>query len=272
MIVSNFCIENTDGHQDLERRTRYHLQITNLEEATLQILVEFHLSALRKESARVSPAVHISADPPAIAATMRTTVVPTGDKLRAETRLILPPRTSVVITLESGIYDGQQTKGFVVLRVPAVRHSDLHRWAPQFAHAVKVLLHARREDEFRPGKSTRVHGSPWELFFNAKPKYSSESIALASGRAENEIEPEGRIRLFEVGDVTKFGAALSSGNVDLETFHGANSVPEDERVLVLVDLLHGLYESDSEVEAMNDLLSGSGSELRLTRAGPRRKS
>jgi hypothetical protein len=129
-----------------------------------------------------------------------------------------------------------------------------------------VLLHAsKRIDTFRGDKGKEM----WHQLWYDRPRFnehqyggdrSSESIALATGKAENEIPAED----LEAITVSEFLGTLKAGPLDVLSVAGAAGIPDEERVAVLLDLLTGLDASREQLGALNQFLEEQGSPIRLS--------
>ena len=176
----------------------------------------------------------------------------------------IPSQTTKVIWLRPE--KDSSAEGFVSLRILPVRSTKSFRSVPQVDRRVRVLLHARREDT-RPGRVAYIIDPQGHIPYRTSTDddYSSESIAISTGQAENEIDPEGRW-LFGADTFTKLSDEFGSGKVTAAQAAGA--LPEDKRLPALLDLLEALERVEpSELEALNTILARDGSHLRLKKEG-----
>jgi hypothetical protein len=261
MLVSNFSVGYRSTNTSYTEETRYSLQITNLDPAEIRFTLEFHISLPERES---HPVAYVSsvlqADGLYLTFARRPTVVAgRGD-------LTIASKGSVTVTLRKTVRDDRELMGFVILRVPPAHAPGSFRPGPQADHDVEVLLHARREDR-RPSRTVGVVDPQGVIPYRTGigDNYSSESVAISTGRAANEISPEGRL-LFGVGVVQRFVEGLASGEIDPKAVRGMELLPDDERIPALLDLLHALSTADeSETRAVNQLLERGGVPLRIRR-------
>ncbi len=182
---------------------------------------------------------------------------------------VFPPQEQ-----QQGYDRNYEVTGFVELLVPRRRQPGLFQLGPQVDHNVPVLLNARKID-FRIADYVLASDRPvwtqwdgWQDFGRTieGDDYSSEGIALASGKAANEIVPQGSL-LTQVEQldlqVAALRAALAGGKQD--DLVGARGIADEEKLAALLDLLTELDGAPRLVEAVNDLLRETGSRVRLER-------
>ena len=92
--------------------------------------------------------------------------------------------------------------------------------------------------------------------------FSSEAIAISTGKAENEIVADG----FTLKDVAPFFDNLKHGRLDPKKLTGAKFVPEQDRVAALADLLLGLPADKADIDALNAYLAEQGSRVALKKS------
>ena len=215
MLISNFTIGR--GPELGTRDTAYCLQVTNLEAIDIEFLFECFVTPSSTSGLRDDPETH----PVTNGATgfgaayleatqMWSTPGPLrfslhGNTGRGQTHVWVPAGASRRVR----IWGERRLSGYVSLRVPAGRTPGRFALAPQLRGSVRVLLHASHET-YRPSRrQPLIHsdGVTEDLSYTIGDDKSSASVALASGRAENEIEAEG----WSVGGISDFLNALSDG-------------------------------------------------------------
>jgi len=87
--------------------------------------------------------------------------------------------------------------------------------------------------------------------------FSSEAVALATGKAENVVEAEG----WTMKGVLPFVNDVREGKLQPKKISGAKLLPEEERPAALVDLLLGLPGTREEMDALNAFLAEHGSRV-----------
>jgi hypothetical protein len=261
-LVSNFTI----GKQG-DRTTKYRLQVTNLEQIPIEFLFEAHVVLGEDDD------IGLVADSLSVRGYHFREGVPPeprseslGDvrgsvaraTLRAFTRIWLPSDASGLVSLE---YAGSELSGYAALRVPAARLRGRFELFPQTQGTVRVLLHASHVG-YRPPKSGYISDLEGRSIGHQTvglDDADAEAIALASGKAENEIEAEG----WRLEGVSDFLERLHDGDVSVEGFAGARDLQEEDRAPALLDLLAGIADDHDGISALNAYLDRSGSRLRL---------
>jgi hypothetical protein len=264
VLVSNFTIGQ--GSEMGARRSVYCLQITNLEAVDVEFLFECF----------VTPAATAGGDPETTPITKgetgfastyfeATQVSSTpgplrfsqyGSSARGQTRVPVPAGLSRRVRL----WSDSRLSGYVTLRVPASRRPGGFALTRQLRELVHVLLHASHES-YRPSRPLLplVNADDEDVASSIGGDKSSAAVALASGKAENEIEAEG----WSVSGVADFVASLRDGAFDEDDLRGGSDVPDDQRVVAMLDLLSGLDASREELEQINQLLAESEASVRL---------
>ncbi len=168
--------------------------------------------------------------------------------------------------------------GFVELLVPRQRQPGTLLLGPQVDHNVPVLLNARKNDYRIPDyvlASDRPVWTQWDGWQDfgrtlEGDDYSSEGITLASGKAENEIVPQGSL-LTQVAEIGLRAAALRAAITDNKQndLAGARGLDDDNRLAALLDLLTELDGEPRALETINELLRETGSRVRLDRNSQR---
>lgn len=246
MIVSNFWVSSAE-----RRTTRYSLQVTNLDASDITFTVEAHVS--------LEPNTPFSSR--IVFSDLYTEAYFRKGNVFVN-RAVVSIRSQTTKVIRLSAETGSSAEGFVSLRIPPVRSKTSFRTVPQVDRKVRILLHARREDT-RPGRVSYIVDPQGYIPYRTgtDDDYSSESITISTGQAENEIDPEGRW-LFGPGTFTKLSDEFASGKVTVEEMAGA--LPEEKRLPALLDLLEALERADaSELEALNAILARDGSPLRL---------
>lgn len=203
MIVSNFVLRFSDRASSL-LDIRYSLQITNLEEQAIDFIIECHVSPPEGEP---SPVYYVSNF---IRASFNSgPTFPISSFRRGNVVLLryyvgVGARLSSLFELNTEDTFGRLLKGFIVLRVPPIR-SDQSRFfpTPQIDHPVRVLLHARREENRWSDLYVRDLEDRFVMRVSTGLHSSSEAMAISTGRAENEITPEG-LRMIGLDSIKGF--------------------------------------------------------------------
>jgi hypothetical protein len=202
MLVSNFVLMFSDRAVSL-LDIRYSLQITNLEEQTIDFIVECHVTAPEGEASPVNYLSNflrasINSAPKAPFSSFRQ-----GNVVVVRHLVGVGARMSALFDLRTVDTFGRLLKGFIALRVPPIRSDERGFYPiPQIGHPVRVLLHARREETRWSELYARDPDDRYVMRFPTGLHTSSEAMAISTGRAENEITPEGLL-MFET-DVIKF--------------------------------------------------------------------
>ena len=203
MIVSNFILRFSDRAISL-LNIRYSLQITNLEDQAIDYFIECHVTPPEGEA---SPVRYLSNF---MRASFNSVPTPPISTFRQGNAVIVRHHVGVAARL-SGLFElrtddtfGRLLKGFIVLRVPSIR-SDQGGYLPipQTDHPVRILLHARREETRWSELYARDLEDRYVMRFPTGLHTSSEAMAISTGRAENEIIPEG-LRRFELDAIDGF--------------------------------------------------------------------
>jgi hypothetical protein len=127
-------------------------------------------------------------------------------------------------------------------------------------HPVRVLLQAeshitRVPENFEAGSTgvilARSDGMthPYAL-----------AIAIASGNAENCIEPEGASRIKDIGNVSIRDILNLVGE---RSYVGAEAIPEGNRLAALLELLDQTDTDQATIDNLNKLLAAAGISIRL---------
>ena len=203
MIVSNFVLSLSDRASSL-LDIRYSLQITNLEEQAIDFIIECHVTP---PPGQPSPVHYVSN---AVRATFNSGApLPTSSFLGGNVVVLryfvgVRARMSALFDLQTMDTFSKLLKGFIVLRVPAIR-SDQGGFfpIPQIDHPVRVLLHARMEERRWSELYARDLDGNLMMKIPTGLHTSAEAMALATGQAENEIEPEG-MRMYELDVISGY--------------------------------------------------------------------
>jgi hypothetical protein len=259
VLVSNFTVGKTPNLA-ANREVAYCLQVTNLEELNIEFLFECYVS--REPRPGEDGIAYWSAHD-------------RGWDLQSEPGPLRfsRPRTGTTavlgrlfVTVGAGLSTiirlwGPRASGYVNLRVPPGRTHDRFRLAPQLERPVRVLLLASHESQ-RPTEQRalfRAHGASSDLNYIIADDYSSASVSISTGKAENEIDAED----WKVRALSDFWDDLRDGPRAFEEIRGARDLPEAEHAAILLDLLSGLDASREELENINQLLRDSGASIRL---------
>jgi hypothetical protein len=263
MIVSNFAIASRSERRAV-RFTKYALQITNLEDQEIEFAVECHVCSHEGQGLATSYLNDV----------VRMSIQSEPFKRRGNVRAAqgfvrIGAKCSILYELSregrQEFRDDVEIRGFIVLRVPpASTLAERYFRQPQTDHAVKVLLHARREDVRNdvPRQAINTDGFLSEWFFPLSGVYSSEAIAISSGRAENDLKPEGR-SVLGVGSIRDLHTRWTAGQLEADELVGARDLEEKEQAAKLVDLLLALRGGTDDLEALNQLLAVCDAEVRV---------
>lgn len=277
MLVSNLILGRYSALPKW-RDTFYQLQVTNLDDVEIEFEIKCHVLRNSGENWVVD---HLRGDFNDFNV-QNTVITPfrwDGRSYSNSTRAIIRPHVCGLFTLRvyppqekqfSGDRDYELT-GFVELSVPRRRPPGEFRLGPQVSHPVPVLLNARKVDYRLPDRVPASDRPVWSMidgfvdfgFTLEGDNYSSEGIALAGGKAEALIEPDGALRFGVVNGIAAIRAAMNDGKQD--GLSGARGLPEAERAAALLDLLLDLSTAPGQYVAINDFLRDSGSRLRLER-------
>jgi hypothetical protein len=184
------------------------------------------------------------------------------------------------LAYSSGVGDLSTVEGYVTIELPV--RSDPNsatnlRRLPQSNAAVRVLLNPEttmvNEDHHGAGYTQQLDGvvtgrvSVTRLNFNIV-----EPIIPASGKAENEIDPNG-IRLIEMTSLHDPHGTVVHQLVPEELHaRGSQSIPDDERLRALMELLCELDTNASVLSQLNDILTQNQATVRLCEPGPRHQN
>jgi hypothetical protein len=266
MLVSNFEFGSANSYYDdaypVSWDTRYQLQITNLEDTAVGYTVTCDFAPddgwpvdRRKRKAYVSERIG-----------WFSSYRHHGETVRAEAEYGLGAGETGFVELASKVQDGSRLCGVIRLDTAPDRTATGRLMLRPFA--VGVLLHARRSD-YHVGRRRRIMerhpsgtGSREMAHFIDADRYSSESVQLASGKAENTLESPGLMRNFDDRILTP---EWLSETLEVRQRHGALLLPEDERPLALLDLLDAVDSEDEHVDTVNEALSRLGSRVRINR-------
>ena len=203
MIVSNFVLSLSDRASSL-LDVRYSLQISNLEQQAIDFIIESHVSPPEGEP---SPVHYVSNSIRArfnSAAAAPISSFRQGNVVLVRHYLGVGARLSALFELRTEDSFGRLLKGFIVLRVPPVRSGQSRSFPlPQIDRPVRVLLHARREEVRWSELYARDLEDRYVVRVPTGLHSSSEAVAISTGRAENEITPEG-LRMFELDAIEGF--------------------------------------------------------------------
>jgi hypothetical protein len=268
MLVSNFDIGwdksnlesalHLGGQTYYLSQTVYCLQVTNLEKAPIAFQFEFFFDGQTDrfwiQERRSQWSTHWGA------LSVRYTRV-RGELYKGALRTSISGGESSKIIL--GLWNTHRT-GYIGLRVPAGRGEDHFALGRQTEGAVRVLLHASQEiDTYRGEAAEWVRNRILnDDTFSREDggDRTSASIALATGKADNEILAED---LITIG-VTEFLDELQSGRRHFLDIAGATAIPEEDQVPALLDLLACLDPAHQELDALNRFLEEQGSPIRLS--------
>jgi hypothetical protein len=156
-----------------------------------------------------------------------------------------------------------EVTGFTELLVPRRREPGRFLLAQQIDHNVPVLLNARKHDlriadyVLASDRQVWTQWEGWQDFGRTLEgdNYSSEGITLASGKAQNEIVPQGSL-WTRVEDMDLRIAALREaiGGGKQDDFAGARGLNEEEKLAALLDLVAELDNTPELIERVNALL------------------
>lgn len=280
MLVSNFILGRYSSLPQW-RDSWYELQITNLDE----IEVEFEIRCNFLRDSGWSDAAQYVRGEFGDLNTDRTLTTPfrwngkcysgsfnfrVRPKVCGLFRLrVFPPQE-----LQQSYNNRYEVTGFTELFVPRRRQPGRFQLGPQVDHNVPVLLNARKHDYRIPDyvlasdRQVWTQWDGWQEFGRTLEgdDYSSEGIALASGKAHNEIVPQGAWQT-QVEQIDVQIAALRQaieGNKQND-FSGAREIADDNRLAALLDLLAEFDGSPRLIETINALLREMESRVRLER-------
>ena len=195
MLVSEFEIRRHD-----HERQHYWLSVTNLEDKDYEYSIEFHgeqssgASHTFASLARVSFTVDEPLSEDTIVFLRNPHVYGPGGSLR---RFVIPAQRTALLELYPPGPNRGEGRGYVVLRLPTkyAASAGVLRQEPQSDNPVRVLVNAeshitRVPESFYAGNTGVVLAHS-----DGMTHPYSFSISLASGKAENLLDPDGTFRI-----------------------------------------------------------------------------
>ena len=209
---------------------------------------------------------------------------------------IEPPQPNVLggIGAALGLNARQGTinrlEGYVTLRLPVAR-SNVRRFLtqPQADAPVRVLLNPEtrtiyytgcgrseiyEDDPPIPNPLGAIFGGPQTLdpppvksgfsYLPSRAIERTEPLHLASGKAENELVPEGT-RLITTENVNYAIDALKSDHVEAVDYRGADLVADEDRAGALIELLGEVGNDATLIRAINQVLKEQQATIRIQR-------
>ncbi len=259
MLVSAFEIRRHD-----HERQRYRLFVTNLEDQDFEYLIEFHGEKTSAPSFSSFANLSFTVDDPAVQdfiVFLRNPHVygPNGS-LR---RFVIPAQRTALLQVDPPGPNRGDARGFVVLRLPTIAAPATTGTVgriPQSDRPVRVVLQAeshvtRVPENFEAGNTGVILARS-----DGMTHPYAVSIALASGKAENAIEPEGASRIENIDRVTIKDIL---GQITGRSYIGADIIPEENRLASLLELLGQTDGGQSTIEHLNRLLEEAGISIRL---------
>jgi hypothetical protein len=264
MIISNFEVSVGASLGKTNLRTNFQLQITNLEDKEIQFVVETHVAKTQDGKPPLdllSPRLLYN---PSTYSALTAAWHGAGPVWIDSHPFTLGARLSTIFelaprTLFANDSKNQTLIGHVALRVPPVRQLARFAVSAQCASPVRVLLSASRID-CRDSFMNYVQDMDGAVVGKSSGNdlFSSQSIELSSGKAENEIQCEG----LTINNLLEAAAVLHGERG--ESFPaGALLLPENERLAVLVDLLAAISREEHDLAALNDLLAETSALVRI---------
>jgi hypothetical protein len=259
MLVSAFEIRRHD-----HERQHYRLSVTNLEDRDFEYSVEFHGEQSSGSASSFSGTTTLAftldggAAEDAVVFLRQPHVYGPAQKLR---RFIIPPRRTALLELYAPGPNRLDARGFVVLRLPTKPMvSGGLRSVPQSDHPVQVMLDAashitRVPEDFIAGSTGVVLAHSDGL---THPY--AVSIALASGKAENLLDPEGEWR---IKDIERASLQHIKDLITGHDYRGAQMIPEENRLAALLELLSQIDTDERTFEQLNRLLAEAGISIRF---------
>ncbi len=260
MLVSEFEIRRHD-----HERQHYRLSVTNLEDQDFEYSIEFHAEQSSGASHGFASLVRLSftVDEPfsedTIVFLRNPHVYGPGGSLR---RFTIPAQRTALLELYPPGPNRGDGRGYVVLRLPtkSSANAGVLKQSPQSDHPVRVLLNAeshitRVPESFQAGTTGVVLAKsdgmthPYAL-----------SISLASGRAENLLDPDG---VFRIKDVDRVSIRDILDQIAAASYVGAGTIPEENRLATLLELFSQMDTGESTVGQVNRLLTDAGISVRL---------
>ena len=198
MLVSNFEVLITDN-KNTRQETTYELLVTNLEDIDIEFLLEIHAAFinLRYGSANMADLSVGVIDGDFVSESPMQK--DTHEFLRS-IYFVIPAKATTLVRLSHVV--SLQIRGYLNLRVPPVRNRLHYLINTQQSTPVKVLLEASRQDffnSFNIDVRGENHNPAYKMFVNSQ--FTRQCVAIASGKALNEIEPEGIGFATKVGDI-----------------------------------------------------------------------
>lgn len=266
MLVSNFEIGSEPSGDGWD--TRYQLQITNIADSDVGYTVTADFAPVdgwpvhtgKERKAYVWERVRWNADYRPYGnwpADYRRR----GNVVTGEIRPWLEPGQTTVVELSSKVRDSSRLHGLI--RLDAIPNRSALGRVLVRPFAVSVLLHARRID-YREGRLRYLMDRNGIVTgrYSHPDAYSSESVQISSGKAENTLETAGFMRSFDGRMLTP---EWVSDTLDTKQHHGALLIPAEERPLALMDLLDAVDSDDEHIRTLNEALSRLGSGVRVAR-------
>jgi hypothetical protein len=243
----------------------YNLYVANLEDAYLEYIVEYWHRASFDE-------VHVT---PGRFRDVQATSSPEAGLFVATNRFRLLPRETTVVTLRfAGVEPSSvDLSGYVRLRFPRVNLPGAQqgvRLVPQSDGVLKVMLHAETVTDVEPSIRERGGISDSRGFaiahFGVSGALSNVRTAvgltLASGRAVNEITPDGNFVINKslLGLVNKVARDTDPA---LPGKGATSDVADEDRATALLELLAELSSDPETIQEVNRLLQRSRVMIRL---------
>jgi hypothetical protein len=302
MVVSTCRVELIRGLDHIGTMKAYYLHITNLEDRGFEYLlnVVMTVSAVRPLGAViVFPAAHevtqfawitgVTGGPLRVESFRRT-----GDTYTAAMYFRVKPRQTIRLRIfPRGAFDDSafnRLDGYVTLRLPATRTERRpFTKQPQSDRPVKVLLNPETHFVYGiPAQSFDVYDDPppFSLGPQLGPKPApivdlppvkrgyaqlpgqtfvhTEPLHIASGKAENELRPEGS-RVLTAGDLRYAEDAVKADDDEARQYRGSELVTDQDRAGALIELLCEL-EDDALTDAVNKVLESQKAAMRVCKA------
>jgi hypothetical protein len=258
MLVSAFEIRRHD-----RERQHYRLSVTNLEDRDFEYSIEFHgeqtwasnfssmtTLAFTVDGSAIEDAV-VFLHPPHVYGPAQT--------LR---RFTIPSQRTALLELYAPGPNRLDARGFVVLRLPTkpAAISGGLRSVPQSDHPVHVMLDAashitRVPEDFIAGNTGVVLAHS-----DGMTHPYAVSIALATGKAENLLDPDGEWRIKDIEQASwQHIKDLIAGH----DYRGAQTIPEKNRLAALLELLSQTDTDERTLEQLNRLLVEAGLSIRF---------
>jgi hypothetical protein len=263
MIVSSFEVSFLRSNRLIRWRS-YRLQITNLEDQEIEYLVECHTDHHSWAYAIKGVALDTKVG---VDWTFQSLFRRVGAGYLEATKFRLGPKRSTIYEIVTRQTDYDTTslteswKGYVVLRVPPTRVEGRFLTAPQLSRPARVLLDVSQQDyrERFEGQAFSLKNDEPLMQLPVGDAFSTRSIEITTGKAENEVEAEG---LGTLSKLKKFSTKYSTEQTDLVIPAGAMLLADEERVPALLDLLT-MIQSREDVKVLNELLDDLDTRVRL---------